>query len=372
MLKEAPISVPFLDLERINRPFRDAFQQQFTTFLDSGWYIKGTQVAAFEQNFATYCDAKFCIGVGNGLDALTLILRAYIELGKLQNNDEIIVAANTYIATILAIKEVGLIPVLVEPDPQTFNLDPKRITENITSRTKVIMPTHLYGQLSAMNQINTIAKEHNLLVVDDAAQAHGAIENNRKVGSLCDATGFSFYPTKNLGALGDGGAVTTDDMVLATCIRELANYGSKKKYVNDRKGVNSRLDEIQAAFLNEKLKKLDAFNEIRKSIAKRYLNEIQNVKIQLPSVKAWEGHVFHVFVIQVKDREQFCSYLDRENIGYLIHYPIPPHQQKALIELKDLDLPITNSIHQQIISIPLHPVMTETEIKRVINVLNAY
>ncbi len=367
------VKVPFLDLKRVNAPYKEMFKKSFERFLDSGWYIKGSAVTAFEKAFANYCGTSYCIGIGNGLDALTLILKAYVALGRIKEGDEVIVAANTYIATILAVKQANLTPVLVEPDAASFNLDPQRIEAQCSTRTKVILPTHLYGQLADMDAINAIAKKRGLLVIADAAQAHGAMTTSgARAGSLCDAVGFSFYPTKNLGALGDGGAVTTNDSALAAIIRSMANYGSTSKYVNDIIGVNSRLDEVQAYFLLEKLKDLDKNNDRRSAIAKQYFDKIENKKIKKPHVKSWENHIFHVFVIQITNRDEFCLYLDQEEIGYLIHYPIPPHHQKALIEFKDLELPITEKIHSEVISIPLYPEMTIKEIERVIEVLNAY
>ena len=365
--------IPFLDLHKINAPYKEAFQKSFQTFLNSGYYILGSQVKKFEKVFADYCGVNHCVGVGNGLDALTLILKGYIELGKLSDGDQVIVAANTYIATILAIKQAGLKPIFLEPDAQTFNLDSKEVEKNISASVKAILVTHLYGQLAEMESLRKISTENNLLLIADAAQAHGAADSkNRKAGSLADASGFSFYPSKNLGALGDGGAVTTNDRDLAEIISKLRSYGSSSKYVNEFVGVNSRLDEIQAGFLLEKLKDLDKANQQRREIATRYLGEIKNDKIKLPYWDGSKNHVFHLFVVQVNDRADFCEYLDNKEIGYLVHYPIPPHQQKALLEYAHLNLPITKKIHQEVVSIPISPVMNIEQVVKIISVLNAY
>ncbi len=366
--------IPFLDLHKVNARFEDEYALKFKSFLDSGYYILGNEVKTFETNFSKYCGTKYCIGVANGLDALTLIFKAYIELGKLQPNDEIIVPANTYIASILSVINAGLKPVFVEPDEATFNISPSGIEKHITPKVKGVLVVHLYGQLADMNQVNTIAKKHNLLVIEDAAQAHGAVldSDDKKAGNLADAAGFSFYPSKNLGALGDAGAVTTNDSELADRIRLLRNYGSSKKYINETLGINSRLDELQAAFLNIKLEHLDGDNKRRRDIAKMYLNEIKNLKIKLPKYNSSKNHVFHVFVVRVEDRLKFTSYLDSNSIGYLIHYPIAPHKQKALLSFKTLYLPITESIHDTVVSIPISPVMTNEETQTVINALNHY
>ena len=366
--------IKFLDLNKINVRFEDEFTTRFKTFLNSGYYIKGAEVETFERRFAEYCGTKYCIGVANGLDALTLIFKAYIELGKLKPNDAVIVPANTYVASILAIMNSGLVPVFVEPDEATFNIDPSEIEKSITPNVKAIMAVHLYGQLADMTSINDIARAHDLLVIEDAAQAHGAVltSENKKAGNLSDVAGFSFYPTKNLGALGDAGGITTNDKALADCIKLLHNYGSSEKYVNDIIGVNSRLDELQASFLNVRLDHLDTDNAIRQRLAKQYIEGIKNPKISLPFYDFSHNHVFHVFVIRVKDRSDFTSYLESKGIGYLIHYPISPHHQKALLQYKSLYLPITEAIHETVVSIPLSPVMTSGEIETVINALNLY
>lgn len=365
--------IPFLDLKAINQRFETQFQSGIRQFLDSGHYILGNQVKLFEANFAHYCGTTHCVGVGNGLDALRLILEGYKVLGKLRENDEVLVASNTYIATILAIKQAGLKPVLVESDLNTYNFDISSLRKSITGKTKALMPVHLYGQLAPMESILKIANEHDLLVIEDAAQAHGAkTKGGKRAGNLGDAAGFSFYPTKNLGALGDGGAVTTNDATLAEAINKLRNYGASTKYVNELLGFNSRLDELQAAFLNIKLPALDADNEIRRTIAKKYISGIKNDKIILPDYDKSDTHVFHLFVVRVENRNEFIDFLDRNGIGHLIHYPIAPHQQKALSEYGNLQFPVTEEIHRTIISIPLSPLLSEAVVDTLISVLNTY
>jgi dTDP-4-amino-4,6-dideoxygalactose transaminase len=365
--------IKFLDLHKINARFEQQLQEQFRKFLDSGHYILGKEVETFESNFASYCGSKHGIGTANGLDALVLIFKSYLALGRLELDDEVIVPANTYIASILSIIHAGLKPILVEPDERTYNISPIQIEKHLTSKTKAILAVHLYGQLADMESINRIAKKHHLLVIEDAAQAHGAISHsNKKAGNLSDAAAFSFYPSKNLGCFGDGGAVTTNDDQLALCIQRMRNYGSSKKYVNEMVGINSRLDELQAVFLNIKLPLLDTDNNKRQDIAKRYLLEIKNEKLLLPFYDGSQNHVFHVFVVQVEDRKHFSDYLDAKNIGWLIHYPIPPHQQKALQEFNQLSFPITENIHRTVVSIPISPVLTNDEVTNIINVLNSY
>jgi len=365
--------IPFLDLHKINQRFEKKFKERYHSFLDSGHYILGNQVKEFEESFAGYCGVKECIGVGNGLDALRLILDAYKVLGKLKEGDEVLVVSNTYIATILAIRQTGLIPILVESEDITYNFDIKALENSISKKTKAILPVHLYGQLSPMLEINKLAIFHDLLVIEDAAQAHGAKNKERKrAGSLGHAAGFSFYPSKNLGALGDGGAVTTNDVELANTIRKLRNYGTSSKYINELIGINSRLDEIQASFLNVKLSYLDSDNAMRRKIANRYLAEIKNPKIKLPFYEGGENHVFHLFVVQVENREDFMNYLSANKIKCLIHYPIPPHKQKAFMNYNDLSFPVTEKIHKQIVSIPISPVMNDEQVNTVINILNVY
>ena len=358
--------IKFLDLHKVNLPYQAAFQQKMQQLLDKGWFVLGDEVQAFEQQFARYTQSKYCIGVGNGLDAMVLIFKAYIELGLLQKGDEIIVPANTYIASILAVLQSDLTPVLVEPDPETFNLNPNEIEAKITAKTKGILVVHLYGQLADMEAIAKIGLQHNLLIIEDAAQAHGL------PFSGSHARAFSFYPGKNLGALGDAGCVTTNDSDLAKILFVLRNYGSEQKYYNEYLGVNSRLDEIQAAFLNVKLPHLDKENAVRKSIAKRYLTEIQNPKIHLSKCDDFEKHVFHLFVIRTANRAELQEYLKQNGIETLIHYPVPPHQQKALSAWQSLSFPITEAIHREVLSLPMSPVLTAAEVGHIIRILNQY
>lgn len=365
--------IKFLDLHQINARFEAQFQVVFQRFLDSGHYILGNEVQDFEANFARYCGVKHCMGTANGLDALILIFKAYLQLGKLQPGDEVIVPANTYIASILSIIHAGLKPVFVEPTLETFNISSTEIEKQITNKTKAILVVHLYGQLADMEAINAIAKKHNLLLIEDAAQAHGAVlSSGIKAGNLSDAAAFSFYPSKNLGALGDAGAVTTNDLELAECVRLLRNYGSSKKYENTLLGYNSRLDELQAAILNIKLQYLDSDNTRRRAIAMRYISEVENKNVQLPFYDGTNNHVFHVFVVLVADRTRFIKHLEAHQIGYLIHYPIAPHKQEALNDYQHLSLPITERIHESCVSIPISPVMTDEDVKRVISVINIY
>lgn len=364
--------IHFLSLKKINQPFEIAFQDKMKQFLEVGWYILGNEAKQFETNFATYCGTKHCIGVGNGLDALVLIFKAYIHLGKLQKGDEVIVPANTYIASILAVLQADLVPVLVEPRLETFNINPEEIEAKITSKTKAILPVHLYGQLCEMKTINEIAKKHNLLVVEDAAQAHGAEWNGIKAGNFGDAAGFSFYPGKNLGALGDAGAITTNDDELAEVLFSLRNYGSKVKYENEILGVNSRLDELQAAFLNIKLKQLDSENDFRRNLAKQYLSEIKNDKLILPAYDFSKNHVFHLFVIRTSNRLALQHFLKDNGIETMIHYPIPPHKQKALSDWNNLSFQITEKIHEEVLSIPLNSSLEVSDIQHIITTLNNY
>ncbi len=380
----------FLNLKKMNQPFEIAFHEKIKQFLEGGWYILGSEVKQFETDFAAYCGAKYCIGVGNGLDALVLIFKAYIQLGKLRKGDEVIVPANTYIASILAVLQADLIPVLVEPRLETFNINPEEIEAKITSKTKAILPVHLYGQLCEMKAINEIAQKHNLLVIEDAAQAHGArysvecsVDSNQSLllDTDCHAelvsvshhpTAYSFYPGKNLGALGDAGAITTNDDELAQVLYSMRNYGSKVKYENEIIGVNSRLDELQAAFLNIKLKQLDSENEYRRSLAKRYLSEIKNDKIVMPNWDLSQNHVFHLFVIRTSNRVDLHNYLKENGIETMIHYPIPPHKQKALSDWNQLSFPITEKIHNEVLSIPLNSSLEDDEIQHIITILNKY
>ncbi|MBO9674989.1 MAG: DegT/DnrJ/EryC1/StrS family aminotransferase [Sphingobacteriaceae bacterium] len=365
--------IKFLDLQSINNRHKDSLMDAFERVLDSGWYIMGAQLNKFEKNFAAYCGTKHAIGVANGLDALILILRAYKELGNFKDGDEVIVPANTYIASILAISANNLVPVLVEPNLQTFNIDPKLIEAAITEKTVAILPVHLYGQLCEMDEIISIAKKHNLKIIEDCAQAHGAMSlGGIKAGNFGDAAGFSFYPGKNLGALGDAGAITTNDAALAETISALLNYGSRVKYENIYKGVNSRLDELQASLLDVKLASLENETELRRKVANRYLTEINNPKIILPLVDFQESHVWHLFVIRTENRTELQQYLTSQGIQTVIHYPIPPHKQKAYEELNHLSLPISEKIHREVISLPISQVMLDEEVSRVIEVVNNY
>jgi dTDP-4-amino-4,6-dideoxygalactose transaminase len=369
--------IPFLDLKKINEPYETAFQEKMKLVLDNGWYILGNEVKEFETSFANYCGTKYCVGVGNGFDALILIFKGYIQLGKLQKGDEVIVPANTYIASILAILQADLMPVLVEPKLETYNINPDLIVEKITSKTKAILVVHLYGQLAEMDKINEIAVANDLLVIEDAAQAHGAIRNQKsKISNQKSSVAYSFYPGKNLGTLGDAGAVTTNDLELAKVIQSLRNYGSETKYYNDYIGVNSRLDELQAAFLNVKLPNLDAENEKRRIIAERYLSEIKNNKIILPTVPLRgtkeSNHVFHLFVIRTQNRTNLQDYLYQNGIQTVIHYPVPPHNQKALSDWNHLSFPITQKIHDEVLSLPISPVLIMDEVDFIIAVLNQY
>ncbi len=366
------MSISFLNLQAINAPYRDELILAFTRVMDSGLYINGPEVAAFEQEFAAYCGTRFCVGVGNGLDALKLTLRAWKEHGKLKEGDEVIVPANTYIATILAITENRLTPILVEPNLSTYNISPSQIKAAVTSKTRAVIAVHLYGLLADMPEILDIAHHFNLLVLEDAAQAHGASLKGLKAGSWGHAAGFSFYPTKNIGALGDAGAVTTNDEELAQTIRTLGNYGSQKKYENKFKGLNSRLDEIQAALLRVKLKYLDKEINIRRQLAKTYLMGIKNPFITLPSWEIEEQHVFHLFVVRSVHRDSLRAFLNEHGIQTVIHYPLPPHRQRAYSELGGIHLPITEKIHNEILSLPLSPVMKNIDIQRILNVINYF
>ena len=364
--------IPFLDLKAVNDQYRDELVEACTRVIDSGWYIGGSELEQFEQQFASYCGTKYAIGVANGLDALILTLRAWKELGKLKDGDEVIVPSNTYIASILAISANNLTPILVEPCIDSFNIDPKKIETAITSRTKAILPVHLYGQLADMPAIMAIAKRYDLLVLEDSAQAHGASLDDKRVGSWGDASGFSFYPGKNLGALGDAGAITTNDEELAHTLRALRNYGSHEKYKNLFQGVNSRLDEIQAAMLKVKLNHLD--NEIahRRKVANAYLEGINNKAIILPIMENDSAHVWHVFVIRCERRDALQRYLADNGIQTLIHYPIPPHQQPAYKEWNELSYPISESIHAEVLSLPIGPTMTMEDVNTVIQVCNEF
>ncbi|MDR3113752.1 MAG: DegT/DnrJ/EryC1/StrS family aminotransferase [Endomicrobium sp.] len=360
--------IQFLDLKKINERHRHEIDSAVKRVLDSGWYLLGKENDVFCKNFADYCGVKYCVGVANGLDALSLIIKSY-GFGA---GDEIIVPANTYIASILAISQNGATPVLAEPDINAYNINPNSIKEKITSKTKAIIAVHLYGQVAEMEKIWELAKKYNLKIIEDGSQAHGAVYQGRKTGSLGDAAAFSFYPGKNLGALGDGGAITTDDEELYKTIKAMANYGSDYKYHHIYKGVNSRLDEVQAAILNIKLKYLDQDNAARREIAKYYRENIKNPLITLPQPYNENAHVWHLFVTRVQNREKFQKYLEDNGIQTSIHYPVPPHKQNAYKEWNSLTFPITEEIHSQAVSIPISPVLTLQETDQIVKAINNY
>lgn len=369
--------IEFLNLKKINDRDREELKSEFEKFLNSGWYILGSHLKKFENDFAKFCGVNHCIGVANGLDALILILKSYKELGFMKDGDEVLVPSNTYIASILAISNSGLRPVLIEPNINTYLIDETLIEDKINSNTKAILAVHLYGRLCNMDSINKIAQKYHLKVIEDCAQSHGASINGQRCGNLSDAAGFSFYPGKNLGALGDAGAVTTNDSKLAETITALRNYGSIKKYENIYKGVNSRLDEIQAAFLSIKLKKLDDDNVIRRKIAQYYIDHIDNDLVVLPyskktNIENLDSNVWHIFAVRVKDRNRFQNYLAENGIQTVIHYPIPPHKQNAYAEWKDDCFPISEKIHEQIISLPISPVIIQAQVEAICNVINCY
>lgn len=364
--------IPFLNLKSINQQYQKELKTACSRVIDSGWYLMGKELVSFEEQFSAYCGTKYCVGVANGLDALTLTLRAWKELGRLQEGDEVIVQANTYIASVLAITENNLIPVFVEPDETTFNLLPALIEQVITEKTKVILPVHLYGQISEMAAIIQLAKKYNLLVLEDCAQAHGAQIEDKKAGSWGDVGAFSFYPGKNLGALGDAGAITTNDKILADTVRALGHYGSYKRYENCYQGKNSRLDEIQAAMLSVKLKYFPEEIKARRIISERYRSEVKNKLITLPEVSDTLGHVWHLFVIRCKHRKKLQQYLLDKGVETLVHYPIPIHKQQAFDEYKWLQLPITEKIQSEIISLPLYPTMSEEMVTEIIDAVNQF
>ena len=380
--------IVFLDLKQVNAPYMDSLKSAASAVVESGWYIRGSFVERFEKEFAAYCGYAHGVGVGNGLDALTLMLRASIELGRLAPGDEILVPANTYIATVLAVNAAGLVPVLVEPDEKTFNMDPRRLEAACSPKTRGILAVHLYGRLADMQAIGAFAKERGLLVFEDAAQSHGAkIDERRETRGerkrSSSAVAYSFYPTKNLGALGDAGMVVTDDAELARVVRMLGNYGSEQKYVNCYRGVNSRLDEIQAAFLLAKLPHLDSWNARRHEIAARYCTEVKNPLIRLPEIPADPmEHVWHVFTLRTPDRktrDALQKHLEARGIGTLIFYPIPPHRQEAYVEAPEgtllpanPDFPIAEAMAETVISIPVSQVLTDGEVTEIIGALNEF
>lgn len=365
-------NIKFLDLQKITQHYQPELTDAVRRVIDSGWYLLGNEYKNFEKEFADYCGVKYCIGVGNGLDALRLIFRAYIELGIMNEADEVIVPANTYIASILSVSENRLKPILVEPDINTYNIDADKIEEKITPKTKAILIVHLYGQNAYNKKIQEIAEKYNLKIIEDSAQAHGALYNGIKTGNLGDAAGFSFYPGKNLGCLGDGGAVTTNDNELASIIRALGNYGSLKKYKNKYKGINSRLDEIQAAILSVKLKYLDKENQKRRKIANYYSENIKNDKIILPKVSEPSSHVWHQFVIRCNRRDDLQEYLKENRIQTMIHYPIPTHKQKAYKEWNNLSFPITEKIHKEVLSLPINPELKKNEVDYIVDMINNF
>jgi len=364
--------IKFLDLQRINAQYSIELKEAANRVIDSGWYIMGKELESFEKNYAAFCGVRNCLGVANGLDALRLIFRAYIELGIMESGDEVIVPANTYIASVLAVTDNNLVPVFVEPNVETYNLDSNRIEAAITSKTRAILTVHLYGQISIGHEMLAICKKYDLKLVEDGAQSHGAIWNGKVSGAIGDAAGHSFYPGKNLGALGDAGAVTTDDNELAQTIIALRNYGSKVKYENLYRGLNSRLDEVQAAFLNVKLKYLEEDIEARRYVANYYLENIKNPDIDLPRVLAQEGHVWHLFVIKTNKREDLQNYLKINGIETLVHYPIAPNKQVAYKEFNNLNFPITQILSNEILSIPAIGLLKNKELERIVELLNNF
>ena len=364
--------VKFLDLQKVTSKYADEIHEAVNRVVDSGWYLQGQENASFERHYSDYIGTKYAVGVANGLDALIWILRGYIELGVMKPGDEVIVPANTYIATILAITENCLKPVLVEPNINTYQIDDRLIEKAVTPRTKAVMIVHLYGCCAYTEKIGEICKKYNLKLLEDNAQAHGCVFNGRRTGSLGDAAAHSFYPGKNLGALGDAGAVTTNDKELADTIRALANYGSAKKYVFRYIGRNSRLDEIQAAVLDVKLRHLDEDNALRRQVARYYMEHIKHPDIILPEVENWDRHVFHIFPIRSSRREELQKYLSENGIQTIIHYPIPPHKQECYKDWNSLSFPITEKIHAEELSLPMSPVMEEEEIRTVVDTINRW
>lgn len=364
--------IKFLDLQKVTEKYSTEIHEAVSRVVDSGWYLQGKENEKFEADYSAYVGTKYTVGVANGLDALIWIFRAYVELGLMQPGDEVIVPANTYIASILALTENGLKPVLVEPNLNTYQIDDTKIEKAITARTKAILMVHLYGQCAYTERIGKLCRKYNLKLVEDNAQAHGCLYGGRKTGSLGDAAGHSFYPGKNLGALGDGGAVTTDDEELARTVRTLANYGSAQKYVFKYTGRNSRLDEIQAAVLDVKLLHLDADNVRRKEIARYYIENIRNPRIIMPQVKDWDAHVFHIFPVRCPQRDPLQKYLADNGVQTIIHYPIPPHQQECYREWNALSFPVTEQIHQEELSLPISPVMRNEDAEYVVEILNRF
>lgn len=364
--------IKFLDLQKVNAAYAGELHEATRRVIDYGWYLQGRENDAFESDYAQYIGTRHAVGVANGLDALIWIFRAYIEMGIMQPGDEVIVPANTYIASILAITENGLVPVLVEPDMRTYQIDDRKIEAVVTDKTKAILIVHLYGQCAYTDHIGALCRKHKLKLVEDNAQAHGCRFGERRTGALGDAAGHSFYPGKNLGALGDGGAVTTDDQELATLVRAIANYGSTKKYVFQYIGRNSRLDEIQAAVLDVKLRHLDRDNAARRDVARYYIDHIQHPEIITPAVTDWDSNVFHIFPVRCNRRDELQQYLADNDIQTLIHYPIPPHKQACYRQWNDLSFPITEQIHRQELSLPISPILTSEEVTYIVETLNKW
>jgi dTDP-4-amino-4,6-dideoxygalactose transaminase len=366
------IDIKFLDLKKINSNYEKELISAAERVISSGWYIMGNELTSFEKEYAKFCKVNYCLGVGNGLDALRIIFKSYIEMGIINKGDEIIVPANTFIASVLAITDNDLKPVFVEPNFETFNLDATKIEEVITSKTKAILTVHLYGQISINPKMLEICKKYNLKLIEDAAQSHGAIWNGKISGGIGDAAAHSFYPGKNLGALGDAGVITTNDPILNETAAAIRNYGSKSKYVHNIQGYNSRLDEIQAAFLSVKLKYINADIIKRRACAEYYLNHIKNKLIILPKVLNREGSVWHLFVIKTTNRDKLMNYLNNNGIQTLIHYPIPPHKQIAFNKLNDLSYEISEKLSETILSLPIDPTLSQKEIKYICNIINNY
>lgn len=365
-------SILFLNLERENKRYASEFKEAASRVIDSGWYILGKEKEEFENRFAAYCGTSYCIGVGNGLDALRLILMGYMAQGIMQEGDEIIIPANSFIATALAISQCGLKPIFVDCDIHTYNIDPALVTNKVNAKTKAIVAVHLYGQIAAMDELSVIARQYNLKLIEDAAQAHGAIYEGRKAGNLSDAAAFSFYPVKNLGALGDAGAVTTNDDNLAEIVKALSNYGSDDKYIHKYKGLNSRLDEMQAAVLSARLPHLDEDNRRRVETARYYSENIKNPHIILPQTDNTGSHVFHLYVIRSSQREKLQHYLLNSGIHTQIHYPLSIHKQEAYSRLRNIVIPVAEWLQNEVLSLPLYPSLTNEEIHRIVEVLNQF
>lgn len=362
--------IKFLDIQKINAQYNKELKAVASRVIDSGWYLMGKELENFETNYASFCGTNFCLGVANGLDALRLIFKAYIEMGVMKKGDEVIVPAHTYIASVLAISDNGLVPVFVEPNLETFNLDSEKIESVITNKTRCILAVHLYGQISIDQKILELCKRFNLKLVEDGAQSHGAVWNSKISGGIGNAAGHSFYPGKNLGALGDAGAVTTNDKELANVISALRNYGSKVKYINQYQGLNSRLDEIQAAFLNVKLKYIQKDIDSRRKVANFYQENIKNPNIILPKVLDQNAHVWHLYVIKTNMRNKLQQLLLENDIQTLIHYPIPPHKQKAYKSFNKLSFPITEKLHSEVLSLPISPVINDLEMENIVEKIN--